>query len=282
MNDIVAVEYSRGIENAFSNIATFVPKLLVALLILLVAFFVAKALQKIVNSLLERVGFDNVVERGGVKKAMDQTRYDASDILAKLVYYAVLLIGLSIAASVFGENPITDYINSIVAFLPKIFVAIIIVVVAAFIAGAVRDLVEGTLGGLSYGKFLANAAFAAILFLGVIAALNQIEVAQFVTQAVTTALLVALVGVIVVGVGGGLVRPMERRWDDLLDRGVRGELEGPRRGAAQPRLGDVGRLVVVGQLVVVRRGAAGDAARRGDRPPSVREPAGRRGLIRTC
>ena len=218
MDDVVAVEWSTGVENAFSNIAEFVPKLVVFLLILVVAFFVAKALQKVVNGVLERVGFDGFVERGGVKAAMDRTRYDASDIIAKLVYYAVLLIGINVAFNVFGPNAITDYINAIVSFLPKIFVAILIVVIAAFLANALKDLVEGALGGLSYGRLLANAAFGVVLYLGVVAALQQIQVAQFITQAVTTALLVALVGVVVVGVGGGLVRPMERRWDDLLDR----------------------------------------------------------------
>lgn len=102
-----AIDYKTGVSNAFSNVATFVPKLLVFLLILIVGYFVAKAIAKIVSKVLTKVGFDDAVERGGVKKALEKSEYDASDILAKLVYYTVMLFVLSTAFGVFGTNPIS-------------------------------------------------------------------------------------------------------------------------------------------------------------------------------
>lgn len=177
-----------------------------------------KAIGKAVAKLLQRVGFDRAVERGGIKKALESSKFDASDIVAKIVYYALALFVLQLAFGVFGPNPISDLLTSIISFLPALIVAIIIIVIAAAIAAAVKTLIQATLGGLSYGKALANAASIFILFLGVVAALNQIGVATSVTTPVLITVLAIVGGVIVVGAGGGLIKPMQARWESYLTK----------------------------------------------------------------
>ena len=73
--------------------------------------------------------------------------------------------------------------GAIVAFLPRVIVAIVIVIITAAIAAGVKGLILNTLGGLSYGKILAIIA-----------------------------------GVIIVGAGGGLIKPMQLRWESILNR----------------------------------------------------------------
>jgi hypothetical protein len=214
-----------ALTSALIGIATFVPKLVLFLVILVIGIIVAKALSKVVNKVLERVGFDRAIERGGVGKVLAKSAYDPSDILAKLVYYAVLLFTLQLAFSAFGPNPISELLTSIIAFLPQVFVAIVIVVVASAVAAAAKTLIEGSLGGLSYGKVLANVAAAFILGLGVIAALNQVGIATTVTTPVLITVLATVAGILVVGVGGGLVRPMQGRWERYLSSA---EAEAPR------------------------------------------------------
>ena len=211
-----AVDWQGGVSDAWATIATFVPKLLFFFVILIVGFLVAKALAKVTDGILERVGFDRAVERGGIKQALAKSKYDASDIVAKLVKYAVVLLTLVIAFNVFGPNPISVLLQDVIEFLPKLIVAIVIIVVASAIARVVKDLVSSTLGGLSYGNLVANVASVFILFLGVIAALNQIGVATAVTTPVLITILATIGGVIVVGAGGGLVRPMQARWERWL------------------------------------------------------------------
>lgn len=207
-----------ALTNGLSTVAAFVPQLIGFLLILVIGYVVAKMVAKAIAKVLEKVGFDRAVERGGVKKALEKSQYDASDLVAKLVYYTILLFVLQLAFGVFGPNPISDLITSVIAFLPKLIVAIIIVVVASAIAAAVKTLIQGTLGGLSYGRALANIASIFILFLGVIAALNQIGVATTVTTPVLIAILATVAGVIIVGAGGGLVKPMQQRWEGYLTK----------------------------------------------------------------
>jgi len=230
-----------ALQNGLSSVATFVPKLLLFLVILVVGILVAKLLSKAVNAVLERVGFDRAIERGGVGRVMEKSTYDPSDILAKVVYYAVLLFTLQLAFSVFGPNAISDLLTGIIAFLPKAFVAIVIVVVAAAIAAGAKSLIEGTLGGLSYGRVLANIAAVFILGLGIIAALNQVGIATTVTMPVLIAVLGTIAGILVVGVGGGLVRPMQSRWEQYL---TKAEAEAPRikaQAASSPSVAEQAR-----------------------------------------
>ncbi|WP_406069262.1 mechanosensitive ion channel family protein [Micromonospora sp. NBC_01638] len=209
---------SDAVGDALRSVMLFLPKAVAFLAILVAGWLIAKAVLKIVERVLERVGFDRAVERGGVRRALSRSRYDASDIVAKLVYYAVLLFTLQLAFGIWGPNPISDLLGAVIAWLPRAFVAIVIVVVAAAIASAVKDIISGALGGLSYGRVLATIASVFILGLGVIAALNQIGVATAVTTPVLIAVLATIGGILVVGVGGGLIRPMQSRWEGWLTR----------------------------------------------------------------
>ncbi len=217
-----------ALREGLSLVFTFVPKLLLFLIIFLIGYLIAKGLRKAVNAILERIGFDRAVERGGVGQALAQSKYDASDLIATVVYYAIILITLQLAFGAFGPNPISDLLSRIVAFLPSLAVAIIIVVIAAAIAAAVKDLITGAMGGLSYGKVLANIASIFVIGLGIIAALSQIGVAVAVTLPVLITVLATVAGILIVGVGGGLVTPMRQRWETILNRA---EKETPRAAA---------------------------------------------------
>ncbi|MCR3749299.1 mechanosensitive ion channel family protein [Lentzea californiensis] len=212
------MDFRQGLTDAWRAVATFVPKLAAFLLILLIGWFIAKAVAKLVDKVLERVGFDRLVERGGIRRMLANSKYDASDLLAKLVFYALVLITLQIAFGVWGPNPVSELLTGIVSWLPKAAVAIIIVVVAGAVANAAKDFIGGALGGLSYGRVLANIASIFIWALGIIAALNQIGVATTVTTPVLIAVLATAGGILVVGVGGGLVKPMQQRWEGWLGR----------------------------------------------------------------
>lgn len=72
------------------------------------------------------------------------------------------------------------------------------------------------------------------------AALNQIGIATAVTTPILVALLGTIGGVIVVGVGGGLVRPMQRRWEQWLSRAERETLQVGGRTEAAAEVEQVG------------------------------------------
>jgi hypothetical protein len=218
MDVLAAVDLEGGIESAWASILTFIPKLLGFLLILGIGYFLAKALEKLLDGILERIGFDRVVERGGIRTALARSKLDASSILARIVFYVAFLFVLQLAFGLFGPNPISDLLAGIIAFLPNLFVAVVIVVITAAVASAAKTLIESVLGGLSYGRMLSVLAAASIWVVGIAAALNQVNIAPEIVNGLFYAMLALVVGVGIVAIGGGGIQPMRERWQRALTR----------------------------------------------------------------
>ena len=202
----------QGLSDMWRSVLLFIPTALAFVAVLLVGYLIARLLRTAVTRGLHKVGLD----RTAAAKMFVNT--DASVLGGKIAFYAVLLFALQLAFGLWGPNPVSDLLTSLIAWLPRLLVAIVLIVVAAAIARAAQDLIAGALGGLSYGRLVARVASVVIVALGVIAALEQVRVATSITQPVLIAVLATIAGILVVGVGGGLIRPMQNRWESWLDR----------------------------------------------------------------
>jgi hypothetical protein len=227
-----------ALQSALIAVFVFLPKLLLFIVILVVGLIVASLIAKGLTKLLRRVGFDRLVERGGVKKALEKSKLDAAAIISKILYWALVLFILQFAFGVFGPNPVTALLAAIIAFLPRVIVAIVIVIITAAIAAGAKGLIQNTLGGLSYGRILANAVSILILFFGIIAALNQVEIATTVTEPILITVLAIVAGVIIVGAGGGLIKPMQQRWETMLNRATEEAGNVRQQAASAPSIGE--------------------------------------------
>jgi hypothetical protein len=216
-----AFDIGTSFQDLVTTLFHSIPKIVVFLAILVIGWVVAKVLARVVDAILRKVKFDRFVERGVVGQALARSSTDATTLIARIVYYAILLITLQMAFGVWGPNPISTMLNGVVAWLPRAIVAIIIIVIASAIAKVVKDLINGAIGGLSYGSFLASVASVIIIALGAIAALNQVGIAAAVTQPVLYTVLLTVGAIVAIGVGGGLIKPMQARWERMLSAAER-------------------------------------------------------------
>jgi hypothetical protein len=224
-----------GLGQAWAMVATFVPKLVGFLIILLIGWLIAKAVSKGLGLVLGKAGFGKLVEKTGLSGKIGQQKIDAAGILVKLVYYFILLIALQLAFGVFGPtNPVSQLLNDIIAFLPRIVVALVLVVVAAAIAKVVRDVVASALSGRGAARPLSLGAYWLIMAFGIIAALGQVNIATAITGPVLIAVLATIGGVIVVGFGGGLIKPAQDRWRGWMAN-VEHQLETPAQRTGEMR-----------------------------------------------
>lgn len=237
---LAQLDIEGGLQEAWRDAATYVPKLLLFLLILLVGFLVAKLLSRLTNSLLERVGFDGWVQRGAMQPAFERAKTDASDLVALIVFWAVLLFTLQLAFGIWGPNPISDLIEGLIDYLPNVLAAVLILIIAAAVARAVTDVLMGFLGAATGGRWIARAAGIAILVVGVFAALDQLEIAPAIVTGLFYALLVVVAGSLVVAFGVGGI-PIARRyleqWSSHADRTV-GEVRAVRTTESAPMRAD--------------------------------------------
>ncbi|MFF2652680.1 hypothetical protein [Streptomyces sp. NPDC058045] len=212
-----AINFTEGLNDGWSKIAKFVPELAAFLVVLAIGWLISKTLSRLLDRVLRKVGTEKIADRAGVAGLLKASGYDLTALVCRIVYYGLLLITLQAAFGVFGSNPVSDMLDSIVAWLPNLVVAVVLAVVAMAIANVVRSLIAAALASVPYGKTVASVAWAAIVGLGVIAALGQAGIATTVTQPVLYAILASVAGILVVGVGGGLILPMRQRWERWLD-----------------------------------------------------------------
>lgn len=217
---MLAITYSEGIENAWNNVAEFVPKLVAAIIIFLIGWFIARVLRNISHRILTALRFDHWVDRAGIGAPLERAGYaDSGLLLARIIYWAILLLTLQLAVDTFGDSAIQDALDGIVAFLPRLLVALVIIVITGAIAVRVRELVEGLAGGLDYGETLARIAAAAVWVVGIFAALDQVQVAEDVVATLFSAIVatIGLILVIMFGVGG-INAARDRFWPSVFDR----------------------------------------------------------------
>jgi hypothetical protein len=136
---LASVSVSQSFQNLLDLVFRSLPKILVFLVVLIVGWILAKALARVTDMILRRVHFERFVERGSVGQVLARSNTDSTTLIARIVYYTILLITLQMAFGVFGANPISTMLNAIVAWLPRAIVAIIIVVIASAIDPSARS-----------------------------------------------------------------------------------------------------------------------------------------------
>lgn len=212
------IEWETGIEEAFTDVATFVPKLFAFLAILIIGSIVAKIIRKVVARALTFIKADDIVEASGLPRMLGQSMSGVK-IGAQAIYYIVMFTVLKIALSAFGENPISDLLDSLIAFLPKLIVATVIIVITGVIADKVGEMMRRTLEGRSEANLMTTVATVAIWIIGVFAALDQIQVAEDVVDTLFNTVIASLGAIIVLKFGiGGIWVARDRFWPAVYDR----------------------------------------------------------------
>jgi hypothetical protein len=174
-----AIDFTQPFEDAFSSLMTFIPRLVGALVILLIGYIVAKAIGKLVSKLLNKVGFNHWMDRAGVTGVLQRsgTGLTAADLLGKVVFWFVFLITFTMFASALGVPEISDFMSSMLSYIPKIFAAIVILCLAALFANFIAAVIRGATGN----EMLAKIGRIAILVYAAFAALTQLGIATHLT-----------------------------------------------------------------------------------------------------
>src|SRR5262252_4731954 len=138
---------------ALNTFMSFLPSLLVALIVLVVGWFIAGFLARLIARGLNAIGLERAVERSGVGRFIEEsnTRWTMSEIIAALIKWSIFLIFIQAAASLFGMPQVTGIINSVILFIPKLIVALAIVVIGSLLAKFLAGLIRGSLAEMGVG-----------------------------------------------------------------------------------------------------------------------------------
>ena len=197
-----------SLSNALNLVLTFIPKLIGFLIILLVGYIIAKAVSKAVVFLLRKVGFDRMANRIGLNRVSQSSgmNLDPANILGQVVYWFLFLIFLIPAVDSLGLTTVSNILNTIIAYIPNVFVAIIVLFLGTLAASFVADIVRGFTASSKVGNpniFAGIARFSIIGFAALIA-LEQLQIAPALLNILFTAIIgaMALAFGLAFGIGG--------------------------------------------------------------------------------
>jgi hypothetical protein len=219
----VVTNWGQAILSALANtlnlILAFIPRLFGFAIILLVGWLIATLVSKAVTLLLRKVGFDRMSERIGLNRFEERmgVKMDSAGILGKIVYWFILLIFLVPAADALGVPAVSNVLNQLVAYIPNVFVAILVLFLGALAGTVVADLVRGATASANMGNpnLFANLARYAIIGFAALIALEQLQIAPALLNELFGALVaaVAIAFGLAFGLGG---QETARKW---LNRG---------------------------------------------------------------
>ena len=190
------------LQDALSAFFSYLPQLVGAIIILIIGYIVARVLQGLVTRVLRSIGFEGWMERGGIKQFFDrsQTSETPASVLGKLVFWFVFIIAITMAADALGIPQVSAVLTQLIAYIPSIIAAILILILAALLGNFLAGIVRGATGS----DLLGSIARYAIIVYAVFAALTQLGVAVELTAPTFLIVLgaVALALAIAFGLGG--------------------------------------------------------------------------------
>ncbi len=186
------------VSSLATAIAEFVPRAFTGLVVVLIGILLAKVAEKAIRTafekfrideLLERVGLVDILARLGLKQAPGR-------VLARLVYWMLVLLFTQSAAHAVGLAAIADAIDAFFAYTPNIVAAALVLMIGMLVSRFVGDAVSRAAAdsGVDFAPTLGRAASTLIFFVVAVMAVSQLRID---TQLVKSVVLVLLGGMAV-------------------------------------------------------------------------------------
>jgi hypothetical protein len=183
----------------------FVPRLMGCFVILIVGYLVAKGVAVLVKNVLGRVGFDRIGEKLNEISIVKQlkTEIKLSEIIAKVLYYFILLVFLTAATETLGVDAITSMVLSIVNFIPQLIAAAIMLQVGIMLADVIKNTVTSLCKSFNIpsAKLIGNIVFIFFLIITFISALGQIGIETALLESSFNLILGGIVAAFAIGYG---------------------------------------------------------------------------------
>jgi hypothetical protein len=163
------------------KIIGLLPALLGALVILLLGWFLAKILKAALVKILVAVRLEKFSTRSGLSKFLSRgdIKHSLADILGTVFFWIVFLFFIDLAADVLQFTLLQNLINSIISFIPKLVVAVLIIVIGVLLSSFFKGLVRVAASSyaLARAELLGTIVQYLIIFFTLAVALEQLGVA---------------------------------------------------------------------------------------------------------
>ncbi len=206
----------------YGFVQTF-PKILLAVIIFILGWIVASTLSKIVASAIDALKLDKLFKSAGAEEVLARAgvRLHVGKFFGELVKWFIVIVFLVASLNILNLDQVTMFLQQVLAYIPQVIIAALILVSGTILADFVRKLVSGSaaIAHVRSAKMLGSIAYYAIWILAVVTALDKLGIFGYFGQIIFTGLVVmlALAFGLAFGIGGkeAAARWINRVSDDL-------------------------------------------------------------------
>jgi hypothetical protein len=209
------VTIAKQVGGALPKVAGFIVILILGSLLSLLLTVIFKGLFRLVklNRLSEKAGIENFLQQQRIKKT-------AVDILGIVVFWFFFLLTFVIAFNTVGLTQVSAFLNSALLYIPNIFVALIILMVAYYLASLVANAARGaaTKMGIERADIAQKVVKYFVMFVAVTVALGQLGISESIIDIGFALILGAIMLSVALAVGLGSREQVADWWKRILGR----------------------------------------------------------------
>lgn len=196
--DVWSQSFVAAMTTLWSKVASFIPDLIAALIIVLLGLIVAKVVDAVLSKGLAKVGLDRLMSGTGVNKMLARVGIDSSvsALTGKIAYWFILLTFVVSASESLGLARVSSTLDAITLYLPKVVGAALILLGGLLLSHLVNGIVRGTAEsmGMEYASGLGRFVQGLLVIITVSLAIGQLQI--------ETALLNLVIAIVLVCFGG--------------------------------------------------------------------------------
>jgi len=201
----VIVPATSILGQAGQELGAFIPRLAGALALLLIGLLIARLIARVLLHVLQAAGLDRFAENAGVVAVLERSGLGRSlaALIARAVRVGLAILVIVAALSLLGLQFLSPALNQAILALPRLFIAALLVLAGAVVAGAARERADRLTYQLALPVPLGQIAQIAILAIFGIIAAAEIGISTFVLVIVIGVLLAAVAGTFTLAFGLG-------------------------------------------------------------------------------
>jgi hypothetical protein len=185
-----------ALQKAWQGFLFFLPKLIGAILVFFVGWFIALAIGKLVTEILKRIKLDRLFERTGWKEALEKAelKVSISEFIGRIFKWILVIVFLSATVEILGLSQFAEFLRGIVLWLPNLIVAVAIFVVAVIVADILEKIIKASVKKMEVGYvgFFGGLVKWAIYVFAGLAILYQLGVAKEIVNALVFGVIATL------------------------------------------------------------------------------------------
>jgi hypothetical protein len=202
----------------YGFVATF-PKILLAIVVFIIGWIVATTLGKLVMAAIDALKLDKIFQNAGAREMFARAgwKIHLGKFFGEMVKWFIIIVFLVASLNILNLDQVTLFLQQVLAYIPQVIIAALILIAGTILADFVRKLVAGSaaMANVRSARMLGTVAYYAIWILAIVTALDKLGIFGYFGQIIFTGLvlMVAIAFGLAFGLGG---KDAAGRWVNRL------------------------------------------------------------------